>query len=87
MHIIDLNPIGKGEKVKENNYGIGPRIKELREDRGLSQERFGERIGVTQQYVGALEMGKRFPGPALVFMISKKFRVKERWLKTGQETI
>ena len=64
---------------------IGQRIKELREDRGLSQEKFGKRVGVTQQYVGALESGKRNPGPALVFMISKKFGTSEAWLREGKE--
>lgn len=67
--------------------GIGQRIKELREDRGLSQEKFGQRIGVTQQYVGALEMGKRQPGTALVFMISKKYKVKELWLREGEGSL
>ena len=62
---------------------IGQRIKELREARGLSQEKFGKRVGVTQQYVGALESGKRNPGPALVFMIGKKFSTSEAWLREG----
>lgn len=64
---------------------IGQRIKELREARGLSQEKFGKRVGITQQYVGALESGKRNPGPALVFMISKKFRTSEVWIKKGEK--
>jgi transcriptional regulator with XRE-family HTH domain len=73
----------KGDKVDATTRGIGQRIKELREARGLSQEKFGVRVGVTQQYVGALESGKRNPGPALVFMISKKFSTSEAWLKEG----
>ena len=63
---------------------IGQRIKELREARGLSQEKFGERVGVTQQYIGALECGKRNPGPALVFMMAKKFGTSEAWIKEGK---
>lgn len=64
--------------------GIGLRIKELREKEGLSQEAFGKKLEVTQQYVGALESGKRSPGAALVFMISKKFGVPEEWLREGK---
>lgn len=63
------------------NKGIGQRIKELREKRGMSQEKFGGMLEVTQQYIGALEAEKRNPGPALVFMISKKFGVPEEWLR------
>ena len=74
----------KGDKLQVINKGIGQRIKELRDQRGMSQEKFGERLGVTQQYVGALESGKRNPGSALVFMISKKFGVLEEWLLSGE---
>lgn len=63
--------------------GIGNRISELREREGLTQEKFGVKLGVTQQYVGALEAGKRNPGAALIFMISKKFGVPEAWLREG----
>ena len=63
--------------------GIGQRLKELREARGMSQEKFGKRVGVTQQYIGQLESGKRSPGPALVYMISKKFGTSEAWIKRG----
>ena len=69
--------------IDATRWGIGERIKHLRDLRGLSQEKFGEKVGVTQQYVGALESGKRNPGPALVFMISKKFSTSEAWLREG----
>lgn len=59
------------------------RIAELRRDSGLSQEKFGEKIGVTQQYVGKLESGKRNPGRALVFMISRKFGCSEAWIRAN----
>jgi transcriptional regulator with XRE-family HTH domain len=71
--------------VQVINKGIGQRIKELREERGLSQEKFGKMLEVTQQYVGALESGKRNPGRALVFMISRKFGVPEEWVREGVE--
>jgi transcriptional regulator with XRE-family HTH domain len=64
--------------------GIGLRIKELRDNRGMSQEGFGKVLEVTQQYIGALESEKRKPGRALVFMISKKFGVPEEWLLVGE---
>lgn len=59
---------------------ISQRIKELRLQMRMTQEEFGERVGVTQQHIGAIEKGVRGPSPSLVFMITKKFKVKESWL-------
>jgi transcriptional regulator with XRE-family HTH domain len=63
--------------------GVPGRIAELRRESGLSQEKFGEKLEVTQQYIGALESGKRNPGPALVYMMARKFGTSEDWIKKG----
>jgi len=63
---------------------IGGRIKRLRSLRNMTQEKFAERVGITQQYVGALELGNRTPSPGLLIAIAYKFRVSERWLRTGK---
>lgn len=72
--------------MQATQEGIGKRIKELREKEGISQDAFGKKLYITQQYVGALESEKRKPGAALVFMISKKFGVSEGWLRGGETT-
>ena len=64
--------------------GMGNRIKDLRDREGLSQAEFGQVLGVSQQYVGHLEMERRRPGLALLFVIAFKFKVREKWLKEGK---
>jgi transcriptional regulator with XRE-family HTH domain len=73
----------KGGKMIGLMDGIPGRIAELRRESGLSQEKFGEKLEVTQQYIGALESGKRNPGPALVFMMARKFGTTKAWIKNG----
>lgn len=49
------------------------RVRELREQRGLSQADFGGRIGVSRQTVYAIEVGKYDPSLPLAFQIAKQF--------------
>jgi putative transcriptional regulator len=49
------------------------RVRELREERGLSQAEFGETIGVSRQTVYAIEIGKYDPSLPLAFRIAKQF--------------
>lgn len=49
------------------------RVRELREERGLSQADFGQKIGVSRQTVYAIEVGKYDPSLPLAFQIAKQF--------------
>ncbi|MHB1935359.1 MAG: helix-turn-helix transcriptional regulator [Acidobacteriaceae bacterium] len=49
------------------------KVRELREQRGLSQAEFGEKIGVSRQTVYAIEIGKYDPSLPLAFQIAKQF--------------
>lgn len=40
---------------------IGKRIKQCRENLGLTQEKFAEKTGFTINYISTLERGKSFP--------------------------
>lgn len=40
---------------------IGQRIKQCRERLGLTQEQFAEKIGLTANYISAVERGASFP--------------------------
>jgi len=49
------------------------RVRVLREQQGLSQSEFGEKIGVSRQTVYAIEVGKYDPSLPLAFQIAKQF--------------
>lgn len=49
------------------------RIKELREDKGLTQEQLGELVGTSRQAINAIETEKFEPSIWLAYDISKIF--------------
>jgi len=48
-------------------------IKYLRKERGWSQAKLGEEIGVSRQTVNAIETGKYSPSLPLAFKFSRQF--------------
>ena len=51
------------------------RIKQLREERGMSQVRLSIELGVSQETVSAYENGKHFPSVQSLIKLSEIFRV------------
>lgn len=64
---------------------MNERIKELRKALGLTQEKFGEKIGVRQNTVAQYEMGRNIPIDSVINLICREFGVREEWLRTGEE--
>lgn len=54
---------------------IGKRIKEIRTENGLSQQKFGEMLSVSQDTVSLWEKGKSVPTTEFLIAIAKKFEV------------
>lgn len=54
---------------------LGNRIQEIRIQAGLSQEAFGEKIGVTRQTVSKWELDQVYPELEKIVLISKIFKV------------
>lgn len=54
---------------------LGNRIQEIRIQAGLSQEAFGEKIGVTRQTVSKWELDQVYPEIEKIVLISKIFKV------------
>lgn len=69
--------------VKEEQSVIGERIKELRKALHMTQAAFAERIGIRQNSVAVLEMGKNTPSDQTIAFICREFRVSEEWLRYG----
>ena len=60
------------------------RIKEIRKDQHLTQVKFGERIGMKQNSIAQMEMGKFAPSDLVVTSICREFGVFREWLETGE---
>jgi transcriptional regulator with XRE-family HTH domain len=71
------------KNVKEELSVIGERIKELRKALRLTQAAFAERIGIRQNSVAVIEIGKNTPSDQTIAFICREFRVNEAWLRNG----
>lgn len=59
------------------------RIKQLRENLGISQEKLGETIGLSKSGISSIESGNRSVTEKHIKLISTCFNVNENWLRTG----
>ena len=60
------------------------RLRELRLALGLTQKAFGEKIGLQNSSIATYESGRNKPSGAAIKQICDRFRVNERWLRTGE---
>lgn len=60
----------------ELNVKFGKRVRELRKERGWSQEEFADRCGLDRTYVSGIERGVRNPTLQIVGSISKALNVE-----------
>ena len=63
---------------------MNERIAELRKLLGLTQQEFGDTIGLKRNTIATYEMGKSCPSDRTVGDICDKFNVSEVWLRTGK---
>lgn len=61
---------------QETLNALGKKIKRLRKENGLTQEKLAEQLRISTVYVGFLEAGKGSPSLKLLMKISRKFGVK-----------
>ena len=62
---------------------IGERIKKIRKEAGLTQQRFAERIGAKQNTIAQYEIGRNSPLDPVITAICKEFDIQEEWLRHG----
>ncbi len=55
---------------------IGLRIRQLREERGFSQDSFAAHAGIDRSYVSGIERGVRDFGITYLFTIAKALKVR-----------
>ena len=63
---------------------IGERIRKLRKTLDLTQQKFGERLGIKGNTVAQYELGRNEPVDAVFSLICREFDVREEWLRTGE---
>lgn len=59
------------------------RIKLLRKILGLTQEKFGEKIGLKKNSISQIENGINSLTEQLLISICREFNVREEWLRNG----
>ena len=62
----------------------GDRVKQIRKNKGMTLEKFGERVGVTKQTVSRIENGVNALTEQMLLSICREFNVNEDWLRTGE---
>lgn len=77
---------GEGEMFSEpfNNSSIGERIKLLRKELNMTQQKFAEGIHIKRSTIATYESNRNEPIDAVVSLICMQYNVNERWLRTGE---
>ncbi|WP_261458807.1 helix-turn-helix domain-containing protein [Serratia fonticola] len=55
---------------------FGQRVRELRKERGWSQEEFADKCGLDRTYVSGIERGVRNPTLAIIGTIANSFSIE-----------
>ena len=63
---------------------INERVKEVRKRLNLSQEEFGNRIGLSKSGISNIEKGTRNVTSKHIKLIGAVFNINESWLMTGE---
>lgn len=63
---------------------INERVKEVRKRLHLSQEEFGNKIGLSKSGISNIENGIRNVNPKHIKLIGAVFNINESWLMTGE---
>lgn len=62
----------------------GERVREIRKAKGLTLDKFGDKVGVTKQTVSRIENGINNLTDQMFLSICREFNVNEQWLRTGE---
>lgn len=71
--------------MTDKNLTIGERIAQIRKERGLSQEAFGETLGVTRQSISKWESNTSIPDVDKLLAMNRLYGVSIGWI-LGEET-
>ncbi len=64
---------------------MNKRLKQIRNNLGLSQEEFGKKIGIeSRAHISSLENGTRNITDRIIKDTCREFGINEKWLRTGE---
>ncbi len=67
--------MGIVKKTTKQDYRLGRKLQKLRREKGLTQEKLAEKVGVSTTWIGYLETGYRRPNLKLVYKIARTLGV------------
>jgi transcriptional regulator with XRE-family HTH domain len=67
--------------------GLGERIKERRQELGLTQLQLAQALGVTPQHISVIEKNKRAPSLDSLAKLAQELGVTTDFLITGKESV
>ncbi|MGC6426652.1 MAG: helix-turn-helix domain-containing protein [Akkermansiaceae bacterium] len=70
-----MPPISQNEESHELAKDLGSAVRELREELGISQEKFAELTGHHRTYIGFLERGERTPNVYTAYRVATALRI------------
>lgn len=62
--------------VTKKDYRLGRKVQKLRKEKGLTQEKLAEKIGVSTTWIGYIETGFRRPNLKMIYKIASSLGVK-----------
>ncbi|MCR1822437.1 helix-turn-helix domain-containing protein [Terrisporobacter muris] len=62
---------------------MNTRLKEIRLKKGLSQDEFSKKLGISRSHVASLEGGRKTLTERLINDISREYNVNKQWLISG----
>ena len=62
---------------------IGERVTELRKDKKLSQQKFGEKLGLSRSHICNVEKGTRSLNEQTILQICSVYNINREWLLDG----
>ena len=63
---------------------VGERMKQIRKEKGLTLDRFGESIGIKKSALSQFERGTANPSNQTILSICREYHICEEWLRTGE---
>lgn len=60
------------------------RIKKIRKEANMTQEKFAEKLGLKRQTIATYETGRSEPMDNIIVSICREFNVDKEWLLTGK---